>query len=91
MRKKIFPALLLFVLAALPGCIGGTQTCRVTGLSPGSLYRYDYEDSDGNAVVGEFRPEGTTYDIPGVDSSIDCASVDVSRATIDLIAEGPVV
>lgn len=35
MRKKTFTALLLIVLTGLPGCSGGTQTCRVTGLSPG--------------------------------------------------------
>ncbi len=91
MRKKIFTTLLLIVLTGIPGCSGGTQTCLVTGLSSGYLYEYGYEDSDGNVVTGQFRPEGSTLEIPGVDASVDCGSIGVTRARIDLIAEGPVV
>lgn len=91
MRKTILMALLLMVLTSIPGCSGGTQTCTATGLSPGYLYEYGYEDSDGNVVTGKFRASGSTYDITGVDSSIDCGNIGVMRATIELIAEAPAV
>ena len=78
MRKKILTALLLSVLTGIAAC-SGSQTCRVTGLTVGQTYIYGYEDGAGNTIVGEFEARGTTYDIPGVDSSIDCGSIDVLR------------
>lgn len=39
MRKIISKALLLFAFTFIVGCTGGTQTCIVTGLSPGTHYQ----------------------------------------------------
>jgi hypothetical protein len=78
MRKKILAALLLSVLMGIAAC-SGTQTCRVTGLTVGQRYLFGYEDGAGNTIVGEFWAPSTTYDITGVDSSIDCGSIDVFR------------
>lgn len=91
MRKSILMALLLIVLTGIPGCSGGSQTCTVTGLTPGGLYEYGYQDSDGNVITGQFRPSGSTYDITGVDSSIDCGNIGVIRGTVELMAEYPAV
>ena len=91
MRRKIFTALLLIVLTGIPGCSGGTQTCLITGLTPDRTYEYGYEDSNGNVVTGQFRASGSTFEIPNVDNSVNCADIGVVNARIDLIAEGPVV
>lgn len=76
MRKKILAALLLSVLMDIAAC-SGTQTCRVSGLTPGQTYMYGYEDGAGNTTIGEFWAPSTTYDIPNVDSSVDCGNIDV--------------
>ena len=87
MRKKILAALLLSVLTGIAAC-GGTQTCRVTGLTVGQTYKYGYEDGNGNAVIGEFRAEASTYDITGVDSSVNCGSIGIIR--VELPEEPPI-
>jgi ABC-type glycerol-3-phosphate transport system substrate-binding protein len=87
MRKKILAALLLSVLTGIAAC-SGTQTCRVTGLTVGQTYKFGFEDSNGNAIVGEFKAESPTYDIPGVDSSVNCGSILIIR--FDLPEEPPV-
>lgn len=51
MRKKILAALLLSVLMDIAAC-SGTQTCRVSGLTPGQTYMYGYEDGAGNTTIG---------------------------------------
>lgn len=90
MRQKLLAALMLFVLTGLPACSGGTQTCIITGLIVGQTYQYGYADSNGNVITGAFEAEATTHNIPGVDASINCASVGVARMDLPLIAEGPI-
>ena len=75
MRKQVQVALLLFVLGI--GACTGTQTCRISGLTQGQAYWYSYVDADGNTHSGDFTAEGSTFDITGVDDSVDCSSVDV--------------
>ncbi|MBC8031461.1 MAG: hypothetical protein H7Z16_15235 [Pyrinomonadaceae bacterium] len=81
MRTTILMALLLIVLTGIPGC-SGTHTCTATGLTANQTYQYGYYDSDGNAVIGEFEATGSTFDVPGVDSSVDCASIGIIRVII---------
>lgn len=75
MRKKILTAL-LFVVAVITAC-SGTKTCTATGLTVGQSYLYGYEDGAGNTVVGEFTATSSTFQLSGVDSSVNCGSIDL--------------
>ncbi|HBB88675.1 MAG TPA: hypothetical protein DC047_13780 [Blastocatellia bacterium] len=77
MRKKILAAL-LFVVAVIAAC-SGTKTCTATGLIAGQTYLYGYEDGAGNTVVGEFQATSSTFELSGVDSSVNCGSIDLLR------------
>ena len=75
MRKKILAAL-LFVMAVIAGC-SGTKTCTATGLIAGQTYSFGYEDGAGNTVIGEFKATSSTFELSGVDSSVNCGSIDL--------------
>jgi len=87
MKNKLLVALLLLVLTDIVACTG-THTCSVSGLTVGQTYKFGYEDSNGNAIIGEFRAESTTYELTGVDSSINCGSIGIIR--VDLPEEPPI-
>ncbi|MDQ1637206.1 MAG: hypothetical protein QOF62_545 [Pyrinomonadaceae bacterium] len=87
MRKKIVTALLLSVLTGMGAC-SGTKTCIATGLTNGQRYVFGYEDGSGNTVIGEFQATGSTFELTGVDSSVDCGSIDFIRK--DLPEEPPI-
>lgn len=87
MRKKFLAALLLSVLTGIAAC-SGTKTCTATGLIAGQTYLFGYEDSAGNTIIGEFWTPSSTFEVSGVDSSVDCGSIDIIRK--DLPEEPPV-
>lgn len=86
MRKKILAAL-LFVMAVIASCTG-TKTCTATGLIAGQTYLFAYEDGAGNTTIGEFQATSSTFEVSGVDSSVNCGSIDIIRK--DLPEEPPV-
>jgi hypothetical protein len=49
---------------------------------------FGYEDGSGNTVIGEFQATGSTFELTGVDSSVNCGSIDFIRK--DLPEEPPI-
>ena len=81
MKKGTLVAFLILVLVGFGACTS-THDCQFSGLAPGQPYEYSFNDQNGDLHSGQFASSSSTVVITGIDSSVDCSSITISKLNI---------